>query len=357
MNRRDLLRTALGVIAWPAAARDLPTDFAPVVPGRTLQFPDDEGSHPEFRTEWWYVTGWLDVNPAPLGFQVTFFRTRPHPETPNPSRFNPRHILIAHAAISDPGHGRLRHESRSARAGFGLAQAAIGKTNVWIDAWQLRSEQGHYSARIDARDFSLALDFKPTQAPLLHGENGFSRKGPDPASASYYYSFPHLRVRGRIRIDSKSRDVTGSAWFDHEWSSQIMEPQAVGWDWVGLNMDDGAAIMAFKMRGRDGGTHWAGATVRDAAGVTRILAPREIAWETQRHWRSPRSGASYPVATQLRLGESRLDLTPLMDDQESDTRLSTGAIYWEGAVTAASNGQRVGRGYLELTGYVKPLSF
>jgi predicted secreted hydrolase len=163
-------------------------------------------------------------------------------------------------------------------------------------------------------------------------------------------------VRGRIRIESKWRDVTGTAWFDHEWSSQIMEPQAVGWDWVGLNMDDGAAIMAFKMRGRDGGTHWAGATVRDAAGVRRTLAPREIAWATQRHWRSPRSGASYPVATQLRLGESRLDLTPLLDDQESDTRLSTGAIYWEGAVTAARNGQRVGRGYLELTGYVKPLS-
>jgi len=357
MNRRDLLRSALGLIAWPAAAADLPTNFAPVVPGRTLLFPEDAGSHPEFRTEWWYVTGWLDVAPAPLGFQVTFFRSRPHPESLNPSRFNPRHVLIAHAAISDPAHGRLHHESRSARAGFGLAEAAIGATNVWIDAWQLRSERDNYSARIDAKDFSLALDFEPTQPPLLHGENGFSVKGPDPASASYYYSLPHLRVRGRLRIASNSRDVTGTAWFDHEWSSQIMDTQAVGWDWVGLNMDDGSAIMAFKMRRRDGSAYWTGATIRTAAGVRHTLIPEAIAWETQRHWRSPRSGASYPVATQLRLGESRLDLAPLMDDQENDTRLSTGAIYWEGAVTASSDGQRVGRGYLELTGYVKPLSF
>ena len=357
MNRRDLLRSALGLIAWPAAAANPATDFAPVVAGRTLQFPEDEGSHPEFRTEWWYVTGWLDVTPTPLGFQVTFFRTRPHPDTPNPSRFNPRHILIAHAAISEPAHGRLRHESRSARAGFGLAEATIGATNVWIDAWQLRSKRGQYSAQIDAEDFSLALDFEPTQPPLLHGDHGFSRKGPDRASASYYYSLPHLRVEGRVRIGSRSRNVTGSAWLDHEWSSRIMDAHAVGWDWVGLNMDDGSAIMAFKMRRRDGSTHWAGATVRDAAGVTRTLAPQEIAWETQRRWRSPRSGASYPVATRLKLGASSLDLVPLMDDQESDSRRSTGAIYWEGAVTASTDAQRIGHGYLELTGYVKPLAF
>src|SRR5262245_56479268 len=112
MRRRSFLHAGLGMIAWPVWAAEKRPDFAPVVPGYTLRFPHDEGSHPQFRTEWWYVTGWLDTAPVPHGFQVTFFRTRPHPETANASRFAPRHILIAHAALSDPKQGRLLHEQR-----------------------------------------------------------------------------------------------------------------------------------------------------------------------------------------------------------------------------------------------------
>lgn len=355
MNRREILRAALGLMAWPATAAESHDEFAPVVPGYVLRFPFDEGSHPQFRTEWWYVTGWLDTAPAPHGFQVTFFRIRPHAQTANPSRFAPRHILIAHAAVSDPDHGRLRHEQRSARAGFGLAEAQIGETNVHIDDWSLRSQSNAYAARIEAREFALDLRLQPTQPPLLQGENGFSRKGPDPASASYYYSLPHLSVSGRMRIGSTSRDVSGIAWLDHEWSSQIMDAHAVGWDWAGINLDDGSALMAFTMRRSDGGTHWAAAKRRDALGMTESFVPTEIRFEARRHWKSPRTGASYPIATRLRAGAVDLHLSPLMDDQENDTRLSIGAIYWEGAVTASSAGKRVGRGYLELTGYAKPL--
>ena len=358
MRRRALLRAGLGMIALPALAADRDSGFAPVVPGYVMRFPQDEGSHPQFRTEWWYVTGWLDASPVPLGFQVTFFRTRPLASTANPSRFTPRHILIAHAALSDPRHGRLRHEQRSARASFGLADAAIGATNVWIDDWRLRAQSNRYAARIEAKGFSLDLDMQATQPPLLQGEQGYSRKGPHPDSASYYYSLPQLRVAGRIRTNAAQQEVKGIAWLDHEWSTEYMDAEAVGWDWTGINLDDGSSLMAFVMRGRDGGIHWAAAARRDAAGLERTAFARDaVKFIPQRLWKSPRTGAAYPVAAQVQAGGLAIDLVPLMDDQESDSRISTGAIYWEGAVTAMSKGRRIGRGYLELTGYAKPLRF
>jgi predicted secreted hydrolase len=350
MNRRDCLKGALVLMAPSTAPRAAQSVFTPVVPGRVLRFPDDEGNHPGFRTEWWYVTGWLDGADAPLGFQVTFFRARPHPPSGNPSRFDPRDILILHAALSERAHGRLRHVQRAARAGFGLAEAAAGRTAVHIDDWYLRANATGYAARIDTDDFALDLQLDPTQPPLLQGDGGYSRKGPRPESASYYYSLPHLRVDGRVTIGERKQQVSGSAWFDHEWSSEYLAPQAAGWDWTGINLGDGTALMAFRMRARDGGNFWAAATLRTAL-ERRTFAPDEVVWMPRRTWRSPRTGATYPVAMALRVGDLQIELVPMMDDQENDARITTGAVYWEGAVTALIGGRPAGRGYMELTGY------
>lgn len=355
MKRRDAMR-ALGaafLLPLPAAAQG--SAFAPVVPGRTLRFPEDEGGHPEFRTEWWYVTGWLETDKSPLGFQVTFFRSRPHPESGNPSRFAPRHILIAHAAVSEPAHGRLRHAQRAARAGFDLAEAAVGRMAVRIDDWYLEARAQRYVTRIDAQQFGFELVLTPTQPPLLQGEDGYSRKGPDPLSASYYYSLPQLEVEGRVRTEKQTRTVRGSAWFDHEWSSEYLAAAAVGWDWTGINFDDGSALMAFRIRGRDGSSYWSAATLRRPGGSRRTFKASDMAWQPLRTWRSPRTGATYPVAFELRVGTLAIALLPLFDDQENDARITTGAIYWEGAVTALIDSQRAGRGYLELTGYAGKL--
>ncbi len=252
------------------------TPFAPVIPGYQLRFPLDEGSHPDFRIEWWYVTGWLQDAGKPLGFQVTFFRARPQLKHDNPSRFTPHQILIAHAALSDPSHGRLIHEQRAARAGFGLAGAEEGRSRVWIDEWRLYQEDRIYRAWIPTQEFSIDLVLDPVQPPLLQGENGFSRKGPAPESASYYYSIPHLKVRGNVTRGGIVRQVTGTAWMDHEWSSQYLEKEATGWDWIGINLDDGSALMAFRMRGKDGGNFWAGGALRHAGGRLTVFSPDEV---------------------------------------------------------------------------------
>src|SRR3984885_12595125 len=171
--------------------------FAPVVENHPLTFPADFGSHPQFRTEWWYVTGWLTTEHGdPLGFQVTFFRTKPDIDENNPSAFAPHQLLIAHCAISDPKRGRLWQDQRIRRAGLGLAEAETGDTNVWIDGWELKREAGAYTAKIDAEDFGFDLRLAPTQPELLNGNAGLSRKGPAVQAASYYYSLPHMQVAG-----------------------------------------------------------------------------------------------------------------------------------------------------------------
>jgi len=361
-TRRRLLAALGAALASPhrfarsAGERAHPDSFAEVRPGYRMRFPHDHGSHPAFRLEWWYVTGWLrPASPRPLGFQITFFRVRPRLRHDNPSAFTPRHILIAHAALSDPERGRLIHAERAARAGFGLAAADEGHTRVRIDDWSLVQHEGGYRALISWNEARFDFLLAPRQAPLEQGEQGYSRKGPEPLSASYYYSLPHLAVSGTLGRDRHTENVSGTAWLDHEWSSQYLDERAVGWDWIGINLEDGAALMLFRMRARDGGAFWAGGALRRADGRTRAFAPAEVAFTATREWRSPRTGARYPVAWTVDAGRERLAIEPLMDDQEHDTRATSGTIYWEGAVRARRGARVVGHGYLELTGYWRPI--
>jgi predicted secreted hydrolase len=319
--------------------------------GRKLVFPRDHGAHPEYRTEWWYVTGWIESEGIERGFQVTFFRIRTGVQEDNASGFAPRQLIFAHAAIAEAKHERLRHDQRAAREGFGLAYAGIGETGVEVGGWRLVRTSGVYQARIVARDFVLDLRLAPTQPVVLQGRDGYSRKGTQQNQASYYYSLPHLRVNGSIEIDNETAQVRGEAWLDHEWSSEYLPADAQGWDWIGVNLLDGGALMAFRMRAGDGRTLWAGGSLRDANGEMQIFSPTDVEFEPRRQWRSPRTGVDYPVAMRVRAGERILELDPLMDDQELDSRASTGIIYWEGAVRASVNGKPAGRGYLELTGY------
>jgi predicted secreted hydrolase len=349
--RRALAFAAAASLMLSVAAAATPS-YAPVTSGRALAFPADFGSHPQFRTEWWYVTGWLSTERGEsLGFQITFFRTKPDIDENNPSVFAPRQLLIAHCAISDPKRGRMWQDQRIRRAGLGLAEAATGDTDVWIDRWALKHNASAYTAKIDAENFSFDLTLSETQAVLLNGDSGISRKGPAPEAASYYYSLPHMRVAGAISRQGNTDRVTGEAWFDHEWSSEYLDAQAIGWDWVGVNLDDGAALMAFRIRGLQGESRWAGGTLRGSDGQVQILQPADVGFRAGRRWVSPRTGIAYPVQWSVRAGTREFSLEPLLDDQENDTRLSTGAIYWEGAVRAYEQHRLAGRGYLELTGY------
>ena len=225
-----------------------------------------------------------------------------------------------------------RLDQLAARAGHSLAEAETQRTGIWIDDWALYLEGMRYHAKVAARDFDFDLTFFIGDKPVLQGENGYSRKGHRPEEASYYYSQPQLSVVGEVN----GRQITGSAWLDHEWSSAYLAPEAAGWDWTGINLLNGQSLTAFQMRAKAGGIHYA--------------TPGTV-FKTLRTWKSPRTGVEYPVSMQV----NDLRLEPLMDDQELDARASTGTIYWEGAVRAFKDKNEVGRGYLELTGYWKPM--
>jgi len=330
----------------------------PAVEPRPLVFPRDHGAHPDYRTEWWYLTGWLDATPQPIGVQVTFFRTRTEIEPANPSRFAAQQLIIAHAAIADPARGSLLKDERIARAGFGLAEASEADTDLRLDRWRLaRRADGSYECNLPARGFDLQFTATPTQPLLLQGESGFSRKGPQVAQASYYYSQPHLRVQATLQEGGTARKLAGTAWLDHEWSSTLLDPDAAGWDWVGMNLDGGAALTAFRIRRRgSGATLYAYASLREAgAAVPRVYAASEVEFESREHWTSPRTRAAWPLVQIIRVGQRSFETKPLFADQELDSRASTGAVYWEGASELLEGGRRIGRGYLEMTGYVEPI--
>jgi predicted secreted hydrolase len=242
-------------------------------------------------------------------------------------------------------------DERAARVMPGRAGFDAERTGVWVGDWRMDQQDDRYLATVSGKEFSYALTMTPNAAPVLNGIEGFSRKVADPRHASYYYSRPQLAVNGTVTLSGKAQSVTGIAWLDHEWSSELLPDGAQGWDWVGLNLDDGSALMAFRMRGRDGAELWTAATFKPAKGPAAMPAREEVAFEPQRTWTSARTGISYPVAWKLRVGSRNFELQPLMDDQELDSRRSTGAVYWEGAVRVLESGREIGRGYLEMTGY------
>ena len=351
MHRRAFL--LLPVL--PLAARA--AEFDAVVPGRPLAFPADRGAHPGFRLEWWYVTGHLASREGPMGFQVTFFRVRNPGAEANASRFSPKQLLFAHAAISDGAAGRLVHDQRSGRTLGSLVRAREGETDLKLDDWTLTREGERYVAHVAGEELAMDLVLEATQPPLLQGDRGFSRKGPSPGHASWYYSEPQLKATGSVVVGGKRREVSGVAWLDHEWSSTLLAAEANGWDWLGVNLEDGGALTAFRIRTRQGSTLWSTATRRDREGRVQAFEGAAVAFEPGRRWTSPRTGVAYPVEWTVRVGGERWTVRPLFDDQELDGRASTGTLYWEGAVTLASDAGARGRGYLELTGYAERVPF
>jgi predicted secreted hydrolase len=347
-----LLSLLIVPVPAPAAGGGTPA-VRQADPAYRIRFPEDEGSHPGFGGEWWYVSGWLDgPDGHALGFQITFFRLRQDHGENGRSLSQPRQIFVGHAALSDPVQGAALHDQRSASADSGQAEAREGAMDVRMGDWSLTKEAGGaYIIAFPARGFTLALRLEPTQPPMLNGDHGYSQKTPDPAVASHYYSVPQLAVTGTVTRAGRVLPVTGTAWLDREWFTApawIAHPR---WDWIGINLADGGALMASRVRDHDGNTLWAFGSIRDASGALTLLGPTEVAFTPLRQWRSSSTGIVWPLAWLVRAGGREVTIEPMMDDQEYDARETSRLVYWEGAARAFENAEPVGRGYLELTGY------
>ena len=328
--------------------------FALPQPGKVFLFPRDHGSHPDFRTEWWYITGHLDGKDGHrFGFQVTFFRQARREDNKT------LHLHLAHAALLDAPSGRFLHEERLNRAGWD-ASSSEATLAVRNGNWSLNldepSQRLHIAATVQ-NVVLLHLECEPVKPLVVFGKDGVSRKGSSGSAASHYLTWPRLKTSGTVNLGSVEHTVTGESWMDHEFSSSQLDAGQLGWDWAALQLKDGRELMVYRMRRQDGRLDAASTlAVVERDGNVRHLASDAFAWEVLGTWKSPRSGAVYPNHVRLRFENESLELKPLAADQEQDGGI-TRLPYWEGACDVVdSRGQPMGRAFLELAGYAGDLS-
>lgn len=333
---------------------------------REWEFPLDHGPHPDYKLEWWYVTGNLvDATGGEWGYQVTIFRNAIAP----PARerggaedmpWATRQLFIAHVALTDVAGERYASEELVFRGAGGLSGAYTDRMGVWAGPVSMRSdEEGLDTLRIrtPVQDMELDLTLTAQKPIVLQGKDGFSPKSDEPGNASWYYALTRFAAEGMVRVGGGGSDgsggrgdavaVTGTGWLDREWSTSLLARTQAGWDWFSLQLDDGRDLMYFQLREREERMPFVDASLVLEDGSRAGMEAREVELEVSSYWTSPHSGAEYPASWRLRHEALGLDLIiePLLADQEFQASVR----YWEGAVRV--RGSHMGRGYVELTGY------
>jgi predicted secreted hydrolase len=337
----------------------LPEGFARATRAGAIRLPADHGAHPDYQSEWWYFTGNLESEGRRFAFQLTFFRFATAPTAAaRESVWVGNQLYMAHFAISDVSGSEHRVAERFARVGADLAGVATAPFAVWLDDWRVESLAANFlPLRLRARDaatgLSLDLQLDAGKPVVMQGDAGLSVKGPEAGNASYYYSYTRLPARGELAMDGNNFTVRGNAWLDHEWSSSSLGPEVQGWDWFGLQLNDGRELMLYALRDDRGqASKFSTAMLVAADGSYRAFGADQFSLRALRFWKSPSSGASWPLAWRIELPDAALDLevTAMLDDQEQ----ALSVLYWEGAVDVKARNDRAlrGRGFMELTGYL-----
>lgn len=338
-----------------------------------IVFPRDDGPHRRL-TEWWYYTGHLVSDAGRrFGFEFVVFRAE---------RGSFPVSWASHLALTDEQGRRFLYGQRSEIGpqvdvsprgpsgeleGFALTVTGYDPSRAAPPAgtpWTMRGTGGRDSlaAALTAAEagpagegaaFGLTLDLATDRPAVLHNSIGYIDFGP--AGGSYYYSRTRMSASGTLQLGSEALHVTGDAWFDHQWGDFIAVGGG-GWDWFAVNLADGTDLTVSLVRDAAGAYPLAYGTLVHPDGTTEHLDRDAFSVEVLGTWSSPRSGATYPAGWRIRVPAAALELTlrPTVADQELDTRLTTGVIYWEGSqrVTATLGGAEVsGEAYVELTGY------
>jgi len=336
--------------------------YAKALSPRIFEFPLDHGPHPEYRNEWWYITGNLDGSEGErFGYELTIFRfsLTPFDDSDILSSWQSNQVYVGHFAITDVAANKFHVAQRYSRGSVGLAGARADPFRVWLDDWLVEADGGEgdslrWRLRAQDSDVELNLDLQSLKAPVLNGEGGLSKKSAEAGNASYYYSLTRLQTDGTLRIEDQTYFVSGQSWLDREWSSSALSSDQRGWDWFALQLSDGSELMFYQLRHNDGTVdrHSAG-TWNDADGNTSYLAHSDVELSVSNKWTNEQ-GSEYPAEWQLSIPalNVKLEILPVMAEQE----LVTNVRYWEGAVdvTGTADGKPlVGRGYVELTGYAE----
>jgi predicted secreted hydrolase len=330
------------------------------VPGRKLSFPADHYAHPDFKIEWWYYTGHLETDGGDrYGYQVTFFRFGLRDRQPGAQIRPPlfTELYMAHFALSDERAKAFRFRERINRGMDERAGAATDRYLVWNEDWKVEGHRDKHVIHVNDRGVELRLLLESTKPPVLHGRDGLSQKGEGEGRASYYYSLTRMRTEGELVTNGRKQKVRGLSWMDHEFGSNQLGQDQVGWDWYSIQLDDRTELMLYLIRRKDGSPDpYSSGTLVNADGTTRHLGLQDFQIDVLERWKSLKSGATYPAKWRVVIPahEIALEITPAFPDQELITHRSTRVTYWEGAarITATVGNKPIsGAGYVELTGY------
>lgn len=325
--------------------------YREALPGYVYGFPADHFAHPDFRTEWWYYTGNVtDTKGKKFGFELVFFRQGARRgESPNQSAWRVDDVYLAHAALTDIEGKHFSYAERTNRAGPGIAGASLSRGEVWNGNWIAKWSGEKQSLRALTEDFQLDLRVEPVKPLVIHGLNGVSQKADGLGNASHYVSFPRLSVSGNVKTGGTDHAVTGLAWMDHEWFTEQLDANEIGWDWFSAQLEDKTELMLFDLRKKDGSidSHSSG-TYIDTSGKARHLTASDFTLKPVGYW------GKYPVKWRIEIPSLKVNLNceAAVQNQELKTN---GTSYWEGAVVYT--GSNKGAGYLEMTGYDKPIRF
>jgi len=335
------------------------------LPGRKLSFPANHYSHPDFKTEWWYYTGHLTTERGKrYGYQVTFFRfgvRDRQTELKEKPLFT--ELYMAHFALSDIAAKKFIYRERINRGYGDRAGAATDRYLVWNEDWKVEGEDKNHKISVSDRGTTLQLTLKSLKPPVLHGQSGLSQKGEGEGRASYYYSLTRMQSDGDLTIGGKTEKVRGLSWMDHEFGSNQLGQDQVGWDWFSIQLDNQTELMLYLMRRKDGSIDpYSSGTLVSADGTTKHLKLNDYRVEVLDRWKSAKSGANYPMKWKVAIPAEGIELQidPEFSDQELITNRSTRVTYWEGAVSLTGTFKSkpiVGQGYVEMTGYAGKLSF
>jgi len=359
-----VLLIAMGSATFTCNQQVEPAPFRQALPGYTFAFPRDLNSHDDFKIEWWYYTGNLeDANGRPFGYQLTFFRVALDGagKIKNPSRWRIDQVYFAHLAVSDIESERFYFFERINRRGLNTAGAEPDRLRVWNEDWQLTGQDGAHILEARESGTGLSLTLAPAKNPVVHGKSGVSVKGREPGNASHYFSYTRMDTRGTLSIDGREYKVSGSSWMDHEFSSNQLGKEQVGWDWFALTLDNQVEIMLYRIRLKNGDAEpFSSGTLVRADGSHRHLPLRDFSIMPTGQWTSRNTQITHPAGWRIALPQDgvRLEIRPDMADQELYGLRSISGSYWEGSVsvTGRFKNQPVhGKGYVELVGYGKAL--
>lgn len=320
--------------------------FAVPKRGVPLEFPGDHGAHDQYRIEWWYLTANLQgADGREYGVQWTLFRSALKPG--NGEGWSTPQLWMGHAALTTPD----RHFVAETRARGGIGQAGVTTSpfKAWIDDWSLVGRPGGgdqldaLSVKAGNAEFSYDLALNAEGPLVAQGERGYSVKSQS-GSASFYYSQPFYRVAGTVNLPEGPVQVTGQAWLDREWSSQPLESNQQGWDWISLHLDNGAKVMGFQLRST-GGEPYTSATWINPDGRPEPLANGAISMIPLNTTKV--SNRTVPIEWAVKLPARKLDIR--IRALNPKAWMATSFPYWEGPVSIS--GSHGGRGYLEMTGY------